>query len=356
MRKTYLDNIRWITIVLVIVYHVIYMFNGVTSYPVFGPFSDNQPQDIFQYVVYPWFMLLLFTVSGMCSRYELERRSTKEFVRLRTRKYLVPSTLGLLAGGFILGYYNVLIGGGLSDVLTLPKPIVFMIFCFSGTGPLWYIQMLWIFSVLLVAIRKIEKDKLYNLCSKAGIVVTILFTVVICGAAYVFNLPIVVYRFGIYGAGFFFGYFVMSHDDVMEKMEKNWLWVDIMAIAAGIVYILMNLGKSYTDIEILERPECSIYAWLATVGIILFMKKWGNFENSFTKWMITKSWGLYVFHYLPMAVASLYLLRFVPNVLPFAAYLVAAVSGFAGAIILYEIISRIPVWRWFLLGIRGEKK
>ena len=28
MRKCYLDNIRWITVVLVVVYHVLYMYNA----------------------------------------------------------------------------------------------------------------------------------------------------------------------------------------------------------------------------------------------------------------------------------------------------------------------------------------
>ena len=28
MRKHYLDNIRWVTVVLVVIYHVLYMYNG----------------------------------------------------------------------------------------------------------------------------------------------------------------------------------------------------------------------------------------------------------------------------------------------------------------------------------------
>ena len=28
MRKHYLDNIRWMTVILVVVYHVIYMYNA----------------------------------------------------------------------------------------------------------------------------------------------------------------------------------------------------------------------------------------------------------------------------------------------------------------------------------------
>ena len=28
MRKSYLDNLRWVTVVLVVIYHVLYMYNG----------------------------------------------------------------------------------------------------------------------------------------------------------------------------------------------------------------------------------------------------------------------------------------------------------------------------------------
>ena len=55
-RKLYLDNIRWMTVVLVVIYHVVYMFNGVQPFGVIGPFREHQLQDCFQYLVYPWFM------------------------------------------------------------------------------------------------------------------------------------------------------------------------------------------------------------------------------------------------------------------------------------------------------------
>ena len=48
-RKLYLDNIRWVTVVLVVIYHVIYMFNGVQPFGVIGPFRANQLQDCFQH-------------------------------------------------------------------------------------------------------------------------------------------------------------------------------------------------------------------------------------------------------------------------------------------------------------------
>ena len=140
MRKLYIDNIRWITVVLVVLYHVIYMFNGIETFGVIGPFSDVQYQDAFQYIVYPWFMLLLFVISGMSARYELEHRSEKEFIKKRTGKLLVPSTLGLLVFWWILGYYNLLIGGGLEQMAAVPKPVIFIIMAVSGIGPLWYMD------------------------------------------------------------------------------------------------------------------------------------------------------------------------------------------------------------------------
>ena len=96
MRKTYLDNIRWITVFIVFVFHVIYMFNGIVTSGVLGPFSEVQYQDIFQYIVYPWFMLLLFVVSGMSARYSLEKRTAKEFIAMATRRKNRRSVLWLI--------------------------------------------------------------------------------------------------------------------------------------------------------------------------------------------------------------------------------------------------------------------
>lgn len=360
MRKTYLDNIRWITVVLVVIYHVIFMFNGETVYGIIGPFADFQPQDIYQYVVYPWFMLLLFTVSGMAARYELEKKDAKAFMKDRTRKLLVPSTIGLLVIGWMTGYYNMMISGAFEQMGMVPKPILFLIMCLSGTGPLWYIQMLWVFSVVLLWIRKIEKDRLYQLCSKAKAWMLVAGVVVIYGAAQILNTPvIVVYRFGIYGAGFFIGYFLLSQNEVMDRLEKSWVVCAALALISGIVFVVMYWGKSYPDHEVLDTVMCNVYAWFGTLGTLAVMKKWGNFQNAFTKWMGRKSWGLYIFHYLPLVVAAWYLHSLCPSMAPALVYLLVAVAAFGGAYLLYEVISRIPFIRWCVLGMKkskGERK
>ena len=64
MRKHYIDNIRWITVVIVVIYHVFYMYNAEGVLGGIGRITDLEIQyyDIFQYLVYPWFMPVRFLV------------------------------------------------------------------------------------------------------------------------------------------------------------------------------------------------------------------------------------------------------------------------------------------------------
>ena len=120
--------------------------------------------------------------------------------------------------------------------------------------------------------------------------------------------------------------------------------------------MIIYWGESYADHVVLDTVLCNVYAWLGVLGILAFMKKWGGFKNRFSEWMCKKSWGLYVFHYLFIAVSAYYLRKFCPFLAPVIVYLLVAIAGFAGAYLLNEIISRIPVVRWCVLGIKKEKK
>ena len=356
MRKLYIDNIRWMTVVLVVLYHVIYMFNGIETFGVIGSFFKVQYQDAFLYLVYPWFMLLLFVVSGMSARYALDRQTSREFIRNRTRKLLVPSTLGLFVFWWILGYYNMQMSGALETMAAVPKPVTYVIMAVSGVGPLWYIQMLWVFSVLLVWVRKVEKDRLWKLVEKATVPVLLLLAIAVWAAAQILNTPmIVVYRFGIYGLGFFLGYFIFSHEKVMEKLENCWLFLLVCALALAVLFTVIYWGKPYAEHSVLDTPLCNLFAWIAVLAALAVMKKWGDFSNAFTRWMSQKSWGLYLFHYLFIAMTAYGLTMYAKNLPVPVIYLCVAAAGFAGAYLAYEIISRIPVLRWLICGMGGKK-
>ena len=351
MRKYYLDNIRWLTVVLVVIYHVIYMFNGITE-GVIGPFSPAQAQDAILYILYPWFMVLLFIVSGMCSRFSLERTDEKAFLKSRTRKLLVPSTVGLFVFQWIQGYFNMAIGGAFETMPEMPFVIRYLIMSVSGTGVLWYIQLLWLFDLLLLLVRRLERDRLYEKCGGAKMWLILLLGIPMWCAAQVLNTPvIVVYRFGIYGFSFFLGYFVFSHDKVMERVEKNSAPLIVAAAVLAVIYVKLYFGKNYAVSPVINSPLSIAYCWIACLAVLGGMKKHFDFKTPFTAFMSSRSFGLYVFHYLALSAAAYYLHEHTAlTALP--SYAICTLAAFAGGYLLNEIISRIPFLRWAVLGIK----
>ena len=335
MRKYYLDNIRWVTVVLVVIYHVLYMYNGEGILGGVGKITslDVQYYDVFLYAVYPWFMLLLFLVSGICSRYYLDSHTAKEFAKNRTRKLLIPSTVGLFAFQFIQGYVSMSISDAFDSMHEVPAVIKYFIMVLSGTGVLWYIQLLWLLLLLIF-----------------------LMALVIWGAAQILNTPVVVvYRFGYYGAAFLLGYFVFSHDEVIATLRKNFVLLLVLGVGVGTAFCIMYFGDNYSDAPINRSILFTAFGWLASMAILSGAAKYADKQNAFTIWMSKNNFGLYVFHYLGISTVALLLGK--PGNLPTTMiYIISLIAGFVVAYALNAVISRIPFFRWAVLGIKKERK
>ena len=84
-------------------------------------------------------------------------------------------------------------------------------------------------------------------------------------------------------------------------------------------------------------------------------KKGRDFETAFTRWMGRHSFGLYVFHYFGISAVALYFGK--TGMLPAPiTYLLSLIAGFAAGYLLNAIISRLPFFRWAVLGIRKGKE
>ena len=353
-RKIYLDNIRWATVLLVLVYHVFYYFNAQGVLGGFEPFSQVQYQDAILYFVYPWFMVLLFLIAGMSARYALQKRSGKEFFKERTVKLLVPSTLGLFVFYWILGYFNVRIGGGMEWMpADMPRLMLYLICVPSGIGPLWFVQMLWIFSGLLLILRKIDKkDKIYQCFQRLNAWTALLFLPLIWASAQVLNTPVItVYRFGIYFTAFLLGYYVFSHEALQDSLEKQAVPFGIAAVLLGIVYTWYYFGTNYAEDACLKSLFTAVYLWIAVLAVLGCGKRWFNMDNQLCRFMTRQSSGIYMLHCLVMTPVC-WGLRY-PLGLPAAAvYILGALLTFVLSIVLNEILSRIPIVRFLVLGKR----
>ncbi len=358
MRKHYLDNLRWFTVLSVVLYHVFFMFNsiGVLSFKTFG---EVQYQDGIIYLLYPWIMVILFLIAGMSSRYYLEKHTVREFIASRTRKLLVPSTIGILLFGWIQGYISMAEAQAFTNdegFAKLPVIVRFLIMDISGTSILWFSQLLWIISMLLALLRLFEKGKLYKFTSKTGIIASILLVIPVFASANILNLPILsVYRFGIYPFVFFLGYFVFAHDEVIERIAKFRIPLIIASAVLGVIYLVLHFGDDAMEMPVVASIPAVAYCWAMCLALMGSFKAWFDKKNKFASYMTDRSFGIYTFHYVCMSATALLLTRHA-GCPAFVCYLLCGAAGLGGAIVLTETVSRIPFVRWCLLGIKNPSK
>ena len=360
MRKHWLDNLRWVTVLLVLFYHVIYFYNNKGVFGGIGGFGDGpQYQDVVMYVLYPWFMPMLFILAGISARYALEKHSGKEWFKARTRKLLVPATIGLFVFHWMVGYFNTAVAANAGMLEGVPGVAKYALWSVSGIGPLWFIQDLWLFSLLLLLIRKIDKsDKFWNFCGKANTVWIIMLGILFWAAEQtiihnprpdsidgLYNL----YKPLFYLVLFLMGSFIFSHDQVQERLGKVWIPLLVCALIAGIVLVATTFGQDNTSPQYLGTPLNCLYGWLMCLAMMAWFKAKFDRTDAFASYMTKASFGLYIVHYL--VIASLgYMMKMYTNLPPLAMYVILAVAVFTLSPLLYETIRRIPFIRWCVLG------
>lgn len=345
-RKYWLDNVRWSTVLLVLVYHVFYIYNGV-GVPGGIPGSHGGPiADTISSIVYPWFMVLLFLIAGLSARYALQKKTKKQFIKERATKLLIPSTLGLFVIHWVTGYLNIKLGGGLEYI---PGFLVFPISVISGIGPLWFAQMLFVFSCAALCFSREIKVP-----DKWHIPVLVVLYFVIWGSSQIGNLPVLtMYRFGIYFTAFAIGYFLL--EGLLETIVRLRFPLLIAALVSGIAYTVRYYGSNFTADACLQNWLTSFYTYTAVLTIIAWASRYWNNQNRFSRYMSQNSYGFYVLHY-PVLMVCGYLLH-AHTVLPMMAkYAIAMVCVFVITWVVNEAIKRIPVVRYLVLGMKKGRK
>ena len=377
-RKHFLDNIRWTTVLLVLLYHVVYFYNNKGVFGGIGGWVDDpkaQPQDVVMYFLYPWFMMLLFLVAGISSRFALGKITPGQWFKKRTRQLLVPSTIGLFVFHWMVGYFNTQVAG--VDVLAnVPQPVKFFLWGISGIGPLWFIQELWMLSLLLIIIIAIERDRLYNAVghllqstrgwSKPCRLALLLmggFLLIWAGAQGSIPHPAEhsaqglwnLYRPMAYLVPFLMGYYLFARDSVQRYLSHYAGGLLAMALVAGAALTCATWGETNTAPLYLMHWSTNLFAWLAILAMLACFKAWGDRTSPFATYMTRSSYGIYIVHYL--VVASLgYMLKVYTGLPPVADYLILLVAVFTLSPAIYELLRRVPFLRWAVLGIKKQSE
>ena len=362
MRKHWIDNLRWVTVLLVLLYHVIYFYNNKGVFGGIGGFGDGpQYQDVIMYILYPWFMPLLFILAGISARYALDKQPAKEWFNARTRKLLVPSTIGLFFFGALIGWFNSK-GAPAGTLDQLPPAVKYFIWVISGTGPLWFIQDLWLLSAVLLLVRRLDaKNRLYDTCGKIGI-----FPLILLGVLYWLGHKTLVmqpnpesidgllnlYKPVFYLIPLLMGYFIFSHDEVQDMLGRLRDPLMLCASSAGILLTVTTFGQDNSLPQYLASPLNNIYSWLMCLAMVGWFKARFDRTGKFAAYMTRSSYGIYIVHYLIIASVGT-ALKNAEGLHPAFIYLILTAAVFILSPLLYEILRRIPFIRWCVLG---EKK
>lgn len=351
MRKPFLDNLRYSIVLLVILYHVFYLFNSVgviTNVEIPG----IPALDAVLYVLYPWFMVTLFAISGICARYSLEKQTEKEFLRSKVRRQLVPSVAII----FILGWTSGWFTGQYADMFgtnsgAIPGFAKYLIWSLSGIGVLWYLHQLLIAEVVLVLLREIDKkDRLWQLGGKVTMPILCLMVLTMWGSAQILNTPVIeAYRNGIYIFAYLCGYCIFSHDRVQELLAKYAPALLSFNGLMAVVYTVRFWGENYAAMDNLKEFLTNAYAWNAMLAVLGAGKRWMDKETTFTRYMAPRSFGFYVLHY-PLLALGAWAMDKVLHLPVWSMYLLLPMTLATILPPLVGIVKKTPVLKTLVLG------
>ena len=347
-RRYFIDNMRSATVIVVIVYHVAYLFNsagvisniGKTGIPAF---------DTLCYFVYPWLMTIMFMAAGISARYALQKRTEKQFLKERAQKLLVP-----LAGGmFMLAWLNGWVSNKYYDIFGgnhVPAFVKYLIFCLN-IGPLWFLLQLFIVSMVLLLIRKIDKkDRLWALAGKTNIFTALLLVIPFWGSSFLLNTPLLTtFRNGIYLFVFLTGYYFFSQEKIIEILAKFRFPLLAVGIILGIIEVCYFYRKDFADYSFLQHPLTNIYSWIMMMAILGCSQKYFNKTNRLMDYIKSRSFFWYLCHY-PIMVFTAYILCSVFKLPMIYNYILLLILAFGVTIIFSEITRLIPVLKYLLFG------
>lgn len=356
MRKYYIDNIRILCILLLLPFHTAMIFNEFGESWYVHSQNNSTLASLFVVTVYPWWMSELFVLAGMSTVYALKKRTVGHYVKERFCKLFIPilSAIAIivppqtyLADKFFHNYQ-----GNFFDHYS----VYFTITDWSGydghftPAHTWF--MLYRFVISMISLPLLswynKKKNKFDATKLNMVKILPMFLIIfIC----VPILEIEGKSVGEYTACFLLGYFILSREEVQDRLEKY-------RIQLGIAWILLIAFNCILYLEqiaygLLWDVQRRIFGWIGILAIIGLGKHYLEFNNTFTKYFAPAAFPIYYFHQTIVVVTGYYIVQYAQGA--FLQYISIILLSFVLTILIYEICRRINIAR-FLFGIKGKSK
>jgi peptidoglycan/LPS O-acetylase OafA/YrhL len=367
MRLGYLDNLKALAIILVVLVHTAVTYSGVGSW--FYIVHRNLSDVSYYFFLFlesfsqAFFMSLLFAIAGYFIPESLAKKGTKKFLAGRLFRLGLPALLFAL---FLAPICEKLAHSDFSLSDYLHGLITFQFV--SWTGPLWFTVALLIFTLIYVACKRwfdvLAAKYAFKITLRNVLVLVLLIGMVAFTIRLVFPIGSSVLNlqfsfFSAYIFMFLLGIFARQ-TNVFETIDyqqaKKWLKI---AFAIGVpwwvlmIYFGIPVQENQRTITPLEggwnMVAFSYALWesffcvtfiLALIGIF---KKAFNSQNAFQRFLSTNSFGVYVFHSPVLIAVSVLLKNF--DLSPILEWMLVASIVLPVTFIVVHYIRKIPLMR-----------
>lgn len=353
MRKNYIDNLRIICILMLFPYHTCMMYNNWgESFYVY-----SKPVELFSYfmkISWIWFMPLMFVLAGISSSFALKKRSAKEYIKERVSKLLVPLIFGILLlipvqTYFAEKHHNEYKRGYFEQYILFFTKKTDLSGYFGGftPGQLWFILYLFVISLLALPIMlKFNKSNKSVDGKKLSLPLVVLLFIIPTISTLI--LDIGGKSLGQYFSLFLLGFFILSNDDFIDKLEKYRLPLSISAIIFVVLKTVLYefVYKKYSDYVYILH---CLTMWVCILAFLGLGKRYLNSRNKVTDYFNKASFPIYVFHQSWLVAVGYYVLKITDIVA--IQFITIMIISFILTILTYEIAKRIPLTR-FMFGIK----
>lgn len=353
MRKYFIDNLRWIAVLLLFPYHTFMIYNNWGE----GFYIRGEPHGLlskFIQVCWPWFMPLLFVIAGTSTCYALKKRTSKEYIKERFSKLFIPLVSGILLLIPVQTYYaekfhNEYTGGYFAQyILFFTKETDLSGYTGGFTpGQLWFILYLFIISMIAAPfISWYQKNAKKILVEKLSVFKLLFMFLIPLILSPILNIS--GKSLGEYFALFMLGYLILSDDTIQIKLD-TFRWYLFAGFITCVILILVvlniwNAPKIFYDIF------SRFYGWLGILSLLGLGRHYLNFHNKLTSYFSNAFFPVYIFHQSCLVLVAYYTFK-VTSVI-FLQVLVIMFGSFILTMVVYEICKQFSLTRL----IFGAKK
>ena len=345
MRKYYIDNLRWIIILLLFPFHAMQIWNGGEGFYVWSH-ADTILHTIAT-TMSPWFMTLLFVIAGMSSKYALQKRTSKQFMKERTKKLLIPFVFGTLVLAPIMTYiaeifFNEYTGSYLYQYYLFFTKETDLTGYKGGFTPGHFWFLLYLFVISFVALFIINTQKKYFPKFRINkIPYGVLILLFIPEWLMTHILDISGKSLGQFLSLFLFGFYIMSEESVLKTVEKYrftslLLWITSSVLFAY-VYIFKGVANEWVAILYVFT------GWLGILALLGIGRANLNIRNKISTYFTQASFPIYIIHQVVLVVVGYFILKMPIGV--FAQFWLIVISSFFITMMMYEVIRKIPYVR-----------